>query len=329
MLGTGDYLRGSRDLPVGSYWMRVARILGLFLASQMFLSVPARAEDTPVPALEKALAEPAQGSARRALVRELKGAFELRDRGMRTAALGWMQTHRGSLADGEYRECVEYYVKVNPDDPWAWGLKDMLADDRLKAMPRSERVRIYMAAVRNGEVGIGRSYSLKMPEALGAAAWQGLEEFLPEIESRKAELGEAPEAPGVSLADMLLWELRLRAGAETETEANAAHVKSLEEMGADRFARLMAEDPAFRALNAGFARTSCAGPLKTSERCRAFGRLYVRQRSLMRKEALASRKDLVEPRWLQEWEAWTERARLEARLEELARQKPAEEGVHR
>jgi hypothetical protein len=240
-----------------------------------------------------------------ALVGEMERLFRSEDKHMQVAGLAWIGHHERELSPGELIRLAGAYMAARPNDRTSKELDDSVAGWRLEAMPRQARTAIYWRAVREGRVDIGSSAPLVRGSALGRAAREGLVEFEGAIHEYAAELDRAKLVRGGTVSEQLLWELRLRSGAEDSRSADRRASQRLAEMEPAALADLMTKDDAFRDVVLRLADAHCGKYFRT-ESCSDLAHVYSRQeeywasnsRTVVEGKTPSSQDDGDQPQWL-------------------------------
>lgn len=240
--------------------------------------------------LDSALQE-AQGSGGMAGVVELfakyAGSTEELDKSF---ALWWFEGVKGQMTLEQQEVFLQRFAELNPalleGSERSWHLRRELQRVWLAKLSQAQRAKLYWEAVTNGAAKLPVGDELRWKEALRLAAAEGLQEFLPVIEGRKAELDKAQRVSGSQTSDILAWRLRLRVGAGNAAEGLLLQVERVCSMEDGELFNLFEKDSAFRDVVGGGAHTICgdafdqlspgAGPAKRVEACSAMGSVLER-----------------------------------------------------
>ena len=167
-----------------------------------------------------------------------------------------------------YTDLLEQYAAV----PGEGGRGLRLADDvELFRAPREERIELYRRAIVEGKVLLKRGTPLDRWNAVRGAAWQGLDELRPLIETYY------PLTPGLAadtpIEQLRLW-LDLRAGAIDREDALRLASQRLAKLEDREFESRMDGDPIFKQTVLQNAQDACALNPFTGERNPACASLY-------------------------------------------------------
>lgn len=189
----------------------------------------------------------------------------------------WLHSAQEQLGPLQTIELLRTYLAVSPGltDYDRNGARQWLVDLHWHLTTQEERKSIYWAAVKNGKTAIWEGRHLYLWEALGMAAREGLEEFVPVAESFRGEADRLRTGSGVSLTDQWLWMVRLRTGAKDADDGIRLQVRRLAAMSDEEFSGLMDADQAFKGVVLDTSEALCKAP--SSEPCRALCCLAIRQ----------------------------------------------------
>ena len=267
-----------------------------------------------------------------ALKKEIRERFATGDERVRDATLGWIELKRTELTDAETADFEELYLEAVPNGPGSRGLRNHVATLRLSQLSQSQRAKIYWEAVRNGSVDIGGVDPLVRTVALSRAAGEGLTEFEGTIREYTKEInaGEDNIIDG-HLDGRLLWQLKLRAGAEDAKDAEVRAAGRMAEMEDTTFRDLVTKDANFRGVVQVFQEDVCnleTGRARNADACKGMARVYLKQDALQRRltqrAATATpgsepKSEQTEPDWLVRLRTATREQVFAARQEEARR----------